>query len=99
ANYGVVWQKPEPPHVGTIRGNGGFNVLLDQGVLALQVRNPGTAPETVRLAVNGAPITTIDLAGGTDRAVRLTTSGLLAFVDVETTGSSGVVVDVPRREY
>jgi hypothetical protein len=98
-NYGVQWGPVSPPHVATIRGQGGFNALLrPAGVLSLQFHSLGSAPESLRVKVRGAAVADVQVPPGGTRDLRVTQPGLtLAFVEIEGASASGVRVDVPDR--
>jgi Dolichyl-phosphate-mannose-protein mannosyltransferase len=102
-NYGVEWTAPAPPHVATVRGDGGFNALLEPGgLLSLGLHNPGDTPLSARMWVKGAHVIDLQIAPGQVQKVRVVQRGrLLAFVEIQARSPSGapgaVVVDVPRR--
>jgi 4-amino-4-deoxy-L-arabinose transferase-like glycosyltransferase len=98
-NYGVVWARPAPPHVATIRNRGGFNALLKPaGVLSLQFHNPGQTVESLRIKVRGAAVADVQVPAAGARELRVLQPGLtLAFVEVEGVRGGPVTVDVPGR--
>lgn len=99
ANYGVEWARPAPPHVATIRGRAGFNVLLAaRGVLTLDLQNPGPEGQSVRIAVQGAEVARLQIPAHEQREFRLVQPGLaLAYVEVDGASPAGMVVHVPGR--
>lgn len=102
ANYGVEWRPQAPPHVGTMKGDGGFNALLESGRLSLRLTNPGDVPLNARVSIGRERAGALVIEPRGSQELRLERPGLtLAFVEIHAWQPAGVpglvVIEVPRR--